>query len=155
MTAFGEGTVGSPEQWKEDFVAAGTTPDGLTAHDLDAATATLDDIPPLHVDNLTLTKVDAPAVERGSKDASATAPTRSDTTGTNLVAMLRDVNRGSGDSFFNLENQWRTLLRDNPGTRLETTIRPFYMPGASAPHKIEVDFRINGGRPERRVVNNG
>ena len=44
---------------------------------------TLNDIPPLHVDNLLPAKVGAPAVERGSTDAAPTAPTRGDTTGTN------------------------------------------------------------------------
>ena len=59
--------------------------------------------------------------------------------------MLRDVKRGSGDSFFNLENQWRTLLRDNPNTQIGVDIQPHYPSGSTVPDLIEVEYAIDGG----------
>ncbi|RZU64141.1 DNA/RNA non-specific endonuclease [Microterricola gilva] len=75
---------------------------------------------------------------------------------TNTVAMLRDLNRGAGDSFFNLENQWRALLKADPDVQIEVDIRPHYpADGGRVPSKVEVEFTINGGDPEWKVFKNG
>ncbi len=72
----------------------------------------------------------------------------------NLVAMLRDVNRGSGDSFFNLENQWRELLSKNPNAKIEVDIKPIYTGSSTVPSSVQVSFRIDGGRIETRSFGN-
>ena len=66
----------------------------------------------------------------------------------NLVAMLRDLNRGAGESFFNLENHWRQVLRDTPDASIEVSIRPRYGSDSTVPEAIEVEFSIDGGEPE-------
>ena len=72
----------------------------------------------------------------------------------NLVAMPRDVNRGSGDSYCHLENHGRAMLAVELSRNIEVTLRPTY----SAPNRvlveIQIEFRIDGGRPERKVFEN-
>jgi len=72
----------------------------------------------------------------------------------NIVAMLRDVNRGSGDSFFNLENQWRDLLKTDASTKIEVDIRPHYSGDSRVPEAIEINYSVNGGELVTKVFLN-
>lgn len=46
--------------------------------------------------------------------------------------MLREINRG-GDSFFNVENGWRALLKADPDVKIEVDIRPLYVGDSVVP----------------------
>ncbi|WP_336857898.1 DNA/RNA non-specific endonuclease, partial [Sinomonas albida] len=63
----------------------------------------------------------------------------------NMTAMLRDLNRGAGDSFYNLENSWRTILRDDPAARIDVDIRPHYVGDSKVPDKFFIDYSVNDG----------
>lgn len=73
----------------------------------------------------------------------------------NTVAMLRDLNRGAGDSFFNLENHWRGLLKADPTVMIEVDIRPHYSGQSVVPDVFEVEYRIDGGPLVRKEYENG
>lgn len=73
----------------------------------------------------------------------------------NTIAMLREINRGGGDSFFNLENGWRALLKADPAVRIEVDIRPLYVGDSVVPHKIEVEYSVNDGEFVKKVFLNG
>ncbi|MFC9559246.1 glycohydrolase toxin TNT-related protein, partial [Agromyces sp. NPDC056965] len=72
---------------------------------------------------------------------------------TNLVAMLAEINRGSGDTFYNLENRWRALLKADPTTRIEVDIRPHYPDGSVVPDVVEVRWTENGVPFEKEFLN--
>lgn len=67
----------------------------------------------------------------------------------NLVAMLESVNRGAGDSFFNLESHWASLLDANPPVRVGVDIMPEFVPGSRVPEAIVVRWTENGAVFER------
>ncbi|WP_318279218.1 DNA/RNA non-specific endonuclease, partial [Agrococcus baldri] len=71
----------------------------------------------------------------------------------NLVAMLESVNRGAGDSFFNLENHWASLLDANPPVRVSVDIMPEFVPGSRVPEAIVVRWTENGV-PFERIFDN-
>jgi hypothetical protein len=64
----------------------------------------------------------------------------------NMIAMLREVNRGGGNSYFNLENSWRALLRKDPLARIEVDFEPVYVGDSLVPDRIGVTYSINEGR---------
>nr|WP_249361985.1 DNA/RNA non-specific endonuclease [Gordonia araii] len=72
----------------------------------------------------------------------------------NLFAMLESVNRGSGDSFYNLEGKWRGALGVEPPPIIPVTVKPIYNDGGSVPTKFIVQYTIGGGRPEERTFKN-
>ena len=61
-----------------------------------------------------------------------------------MVAMLKGINRGSGNSYFNLENSWRTLLKTDPPPVIRADIYPAYIGGSKLPHEITVEYAIDG-----------
>ncbi|MBF4635568.1 DNA/RNA non-specific endonuclease [Agreia pratensis] len=64
----------------------------------------------------------------------------------NIVAMLRDVNRGSGTSFGNLETMLREAVRGREGVppaHVSLEIYPHYPPGGKVPDLIEVQYKID------------
>ena len=67
----------------------------------------------------------------------------------NLVAMLREVNRGSGPSYFNLENRWRSILAGDPPPNIAVSIRPLYPEGSPVPSEIRVSYQVDGGEVYR------
>lgn len=73
----------------------------------------------------------------------------------NITAQLRDINRGAGDSFFNLENKWADLLKNDPNTKIEVDVQPQYEPGNPVPRAYEVSFSINGAESIERIFKNG
>lgn len=68
--------------------------------------------------------------------------------------MLKEVNRGGGDSFFNLENHWRSLLESDPTVKIEIEIRPQYSGDGKVPEAIDVRYSIDGGEPVRKTYLN-
>jgi hypothetical protein len=85
----------------------------------------------------------------GSSLMSPGAPMRKDLTHVVQhwqVLMLEKVNRGSGDSFGNLEAQWRGLIGGKTPSSVEVTVRPQYDGDSAVPTLFEVDFRVNNGR---------
>lgn len=73
----------------------------------------------------------------------------------NHSAMLREINRGAGDSFFGLENQWRQTLKANPDARIAVDIQPVYSSGGRVPDKFVVKYRVDDGYAEMREFING
>jgi hypothetical protein len=72
----------------------------------------------------------------------------------NTVAMLRDINRGAGDSFYNLENQWRSMLKAHPSAKIELDIRPHFEGDGKVPDVFEVEYRVNDGPLVRKEFEN-
>ncbi|MGW9630835.1 glycohydrolase toxin TNT-related protein [Agromyces sp. NPDC055520] len=72
---------------------------------------------------------------------------------TNLVAMLAEINRGSGDTFYNLENRWRALLKADPTTKIVVDILPHYPDGSVVPDVVEVRWTENGVPFEKEFLN--
>ena len=72
----------------------------------------------------------------------------------NMAAMLRDVNRGAGNSFYNLENEWRSLLKGDAPARIELDIEPEYPAGSTVPDQFNVFYRVDGGTWIQRTFDN-
>ncbi len=72
----------------------------------------------------------------------------------NVKAQLEQVNRGSGDSFFNLENEWRRILADDPDAQIAVDVRHSYPPGSTVPEFTVVDYSVNGGPTIRKIYDN-
>ncbi|WP_415855653.1 DNA/RNA non-specific endonuclease [Sinomonas sp. G460-2] len=72
----------------------------------------------------------------------------------NLIAMLREVNRGIGDSFGNLEGEWRSALRSDPKFRIEVDIRIDYRETRTVPTGFDVWYSTNGKKPIVREFDN-
>lgn len=72
----------------------------------------------------------------------------------NVKAQLEQVNRGAGDSFFNLENEWRRILADDPNAQITIDIRHVYPPGSTVPEFTVVEYRVNGGDIQIRRFDN-
>lgn len=73
----------------------------------------------------------------------------------NVVAMLREVNRGKSDSYYNLENQWRAMLREIPPPKITVDIQVHYPENSTVPDSFEVEYSINDGEPEQKEYKNG
>ncbi|NMD55856.1 MULTISPECIES: DNA/RNA non-specific endonuclease [Tsukamurella] len=73
---------------------------------------------------------------------------------TNLDPMLRAVNRGSGESFGNLERSWRTLLDSPNPPNIEVAVEKIFEGDSKVPTKFIVDYRIDGGRPMTKIFEN-
>ncbi|WP_420898143.1 DNA/RNA non-specific endonuclease [Cryobacterium suzukii] len=65
---------------------------------------------------------------------------------TNMAAMLTEINRGRGNTYFNLENTWRGLLNVDPNTKIMVDIRPTYSAGGTVPDMFAVKYSIDGQR---------
>ncbi|MEH0110216.1 DNA/RNA non-specific endonuclease [Tersicoccus sp. MR15.9] len=63
----------------------------------------------------------------------------------NLVAMLREINRGAGHSYGNLEKGLGRLLELEGGPSVDMRIRPTYSSVNSVPDSIAIFYRLNGG----------
>ncbi|MBB2959176.1 DNA/RNA non-specific endonuclease [Pseudoclavibacter helvolus] len=72
----------------------------------------------------------------------------------NLIAMLKEINRGGGDSYFNLENSWRELLQKDPSTTIEVSIKPHYPDGSTVPDRVQVTYSVNGEMPVNKEFSN-
>jgi hypothetical protein len=73
---------------------------------------------------------------------------------TNMAAMLKEINRGSGDSYFALENSWRDLLAKDPSTNIEVRIEPEYPGDSKVPDNFVVEYRIDDGEwTKKRFAN--
>ncbi|MBF4636301.1 DNA/RNA non-specific endonuclease, partial [Agreia pratensis] len=77
----------------------------------------------------------------------------------NIVAMLREVNRGQGESFGNLETMLREAVRGREGVppaHVSLEIYPHYPAGGGkVPDSIEVVYSINGGEQIVKDFTNG
>ena len=71
----------------------------------------------------------------------------------NLVPMLKDVNRGAGDSFGQLEGKWRQLIDQNPGTKIEVRVEPHYSGDVPTPDRIDVTWTVDGVPKRARFFN--
>jgi hypothetical protein len=63
----------------------------------------------------------------------------------NVDPMLAAVNRGSGDSFYNLEGLWRQELGVDPPPVIPVTIRKVFDDDGVVPAKFKVRYRIGNG----------
>ncbi|WP_176223299.1 DNA/RNA non-specific endonuclease [Agreia pratensis] len=76
----------------------------------------------------------------------------------NIIAMLRDVNRGSGESFGNLESMLREAIRGREGVppaHVSFEIYPHYPAGGGkVPDFVEVQYSINDGRIIKKAFPN-
>lgn len=72
----------------------------------------------------------------------------------NMVAMLRDLNRGAGDSFYNLENHWRSILKVDPVAKIPVTVRSRFIGGSKVPERFEVLYRVNDAPLMRKGFKN-
>lgn len=73
----------------------------------------------------------------------------------NLLPMLRELNRGGGASYFNLENGWRSALKETPPPRIEVLIEPRYAGESRVPTAFAIEYRIGDGIPNRKRFWNG
>jgi DNA/RNA non-specific endonuclease len=68
----------------------------------------------------------------------------------NMASMLRELNRGAGESFGNMERGWRKILGETPlgetPPTIEVNIRPRYEGASTVPSKVQVSFRVDNGR---------
>jgi hypothetical protein len=62
----------------------------------------------------------------------------------NLAPMITALNRGSGDSYFNLEGLWRRTLTTSPDTVIPVTIWKI-SDGSPVPVRFDVEYRIGDG----------
>ena len=72
----------------------------------------------------------------------------------NLIAMLREVNHGAGESFGNLEGWWRRGLKADPDVQIAVDIRINYDGNSTVPDSFSVRYRVNGGTLVREMFNN-
>lgn len=62
----------------------------------------------------------------------------------NVVPMLESVNRGSGHSYFNLENQLRALLNGTPPAAIDLHVYPVYDDATRVPTSFDIQYTIDG-----------
>lgn len=72
----------------------------------------------------------------------------------NTVAMLRNVNRGAGDSFYNVENLWRSILKDEPSAKIPVSVLSRFLEDSKVPERFEVLYRVNDGPLMRKGFKN-
>lgn len=73
----------------------------------------------------------------------------------NMEAMLRDLNRGAGDSFFNIENGLRRILDQNPAVQISMTIRKSFSGDGRVPDALTAVYSIDGSTPIIKIFENG
>jgi hypothetical protein len=67
-----------------------------------------------------------------------------------------DVTNGSaGDSFFNLEGTWRSMLKEDSSTIIPVTLRKLFGDGGIVPSRFSVEFPVDNGNFEVRTFRNG
>lgn len=71
----------------------------------------------------------------------------------NLVPMLEEVNRGSGDTFYATEMRLREALEGDPPADVEFHVYPEYTGESTVPSTITVDYAIDG-EAERKEFDN-
>ena len=69
--------------------------------------------------------------------------------------MIAALNRGSGDSFYNLEGLWRMHLKTDPPPVIPVTIHKVFSGAGGVPTSFEVGWRVGGGDWERTTFTNG
>lgn len=62
----------------------------------------------------------------------------------NTVPMLEGLNRGSGNSYFNLENRLRGLISEVPPAQVDLHVYSIFGDNSRVPTKFEVEYSING-----------
>jgi hypothetical protein len=67
----------------------------------------------------------------------------------NLVAMLKEVNRAGGGSFYALETHWRSLLDEIPPVDVAVRITPEYSGPGTVPESISDEWSEKGVWTER------
>ncbi|GAB11465.1 hypothetical protein GOARA_070_00040 [Gordonia araii NBRC 100433] len=72
----------------------------------------------------------------------------------NLFAMLESVNRGGGDSFYNLEGKWRGALGVEPPPIIPVTIKNVFDGDSNVPKSFKVRYRIGDGPWKQRRFDN-
>ena len=73
----------------------------------------------------------------------------------NIDPMIAALNRGSGDSFYNLEGLWRMHLKTDPPPVIPVTIHKVFSGAGGVPTSFEVGWRVGGGDWERTTFTNG
>jgi DNA/RNA non-specific endonuclease len=72
----------------------------------------------------------------------------------NMVAMLKELNRGPGNSYFNLENSWRALLKTDPPPVIRADIYPEYIGSSKVPDTISIEYFIDAVKQDPKVFEN-
>jgi hypothetical protein len=72
----------------------------------------------------------------------------------NILPQLKDINRGPGASFGNLERDWRVLLRKDPPPQISFDIRFSYADDGSVPDIMRVEHEIDGVPQDGREYDN-
>ncbi|MGQ0777601.1 MAG: DNA/RNA non-specific endonuclease [Pseudonocardiales bacterium] len=72
----------------------------------------------------------------------------------NLVPMLREINRGAGDTFSALEREWRNILARDPTAQIAIDVRPQFRGDSQVPSRIVVNWKFDGVQQRRRIFEN-
>ncbi|MGY4644697.1 hypothetical protein ACVW07_002530 [Cellulomonas sp. URHB0016] len=62
----------------------------------------------------------------------------------NTVPMLREINQSGPASFYNLEQQWRSLIGQTPPVDVSVRIEPEYVGASKVPDSFFVEWTENG-----------
>ncbi|GCD19302.1 hypothetical protein CTKZ_08640 [Cellulomonas algicola] len=71
----------------------------------------------------------------------------------NIVAMLERVNRSGPGSFYELEQQWRSLIDGHPPVHVSVRITPDYVGSSRVPDSILVEWSENGAWKDKVFEN--
>ncbi len=72
----------------------------------------------------------------------------------NIVAMIKRLNRGAGESYFNLENGWRSTLRAEPAAKIAVDFRSHFLNSDKLAQVFEVQYQVNDGPKNKREFQN-
>lgn len=72
----------------------------------------------------------------------------------NMTPMMENLNRGPGQSYGNLESEWRKLLGGEPPSTVEVTVTPRYKGDSMVPNHYSVEYRIDNGNINMRDFDN-
>lgn len=71
-----------------------------------------------------------------------------------LDPMLTAVNRGTGESYGNLEGYWRRELAKTPPPNIEVGVEKIFEGDSKVPSKFVVNYRVGSGEWEQKVFDN-
>ena len=71
----------------------------------------------------------------------------------NVIAMNREINR-SGGTWYNMEEEWASALKEVPPRKVTVDIQPVYSGKSLRPDAFNVIYEIEGKAPKRRTILN-
>ena len=71
----------------------------------------------------------------------------------NVIAMNREINR-SGGTWYNMEEEWASALKEVPPRKVTVDIQPVYSGKSLRPDSFDVTYKIEGKAPKRRTILN-